>query len=152
MYEQVPKRVLISINPKWCNLIKSGKKTIEVRKSRPKLDLPFRCYIYESYGRHGIVSSTFGSKIADEHKHGCCKVIGEFTCDKIIPICFGSNEKFFSHTEQTGLTEDEVIEYFGKGKAGYGWHITDLRIYYNPTNLGVFGVTRPPQSWCYVKL
>ena len=29
------KSVLISIQPKWCELIASGKKTVEVRKTRP---------------------------------------------------------------------------------------------------------------------
>ena len=40
------KAVLISIQPKWCKLIANGKKTIEIRKSRPKLATPFKCYIY----------------------------------------------------------------------------------------------------------
>ena len=40
------KAVLISIQPKWCELIASGKKTVEVRKSRPKLETPFKVYIY----------------------------------------------------------------------------------------------------------
>ena len=31
------KAVLISIRPEWCDLIVRGKKTIEVRKTRPKL-------------------------------------------------------------------------------------------------------------------
>ena len=39
------KAVLISIKPKWCELIASGKKTVEVRKTRPKIDTPFKCYI-----------------------------------------------------------------------------------------------------------
>ena len=38
--------VLISIQPKWCELIANGKKTVEVRKTSPKLDTPFKCYIY----------------------------------------------------------------------------------------------------------
>ena len=38
--------VLISIRPQYCELIASGKKTIEVRKTRPKLETPFKCYIY----------------------------------------------------------------------------------------------------------
>ena len=38
--------VLISINPKWCKLIIDGKKTVEIRKTRPKIDTPFKCYIY----------------------------------------------------------------------------------------------------------
>ena len=40
------KSVLISIKPKWCELIANGKKTVEVRKSRPKIETPFKCYIY----------------------------------------------------------------------------------------------------------
>lgn len=40
------KAVLISIQPKWCELIAKGKKTLEVRKTRPKLETPFKCYIY----------------------------------------------------------------------------------------------------------
>ncbi len=40
------KAVLISIAPKWCKLIMDGQKTVEIRKSRPKIDTPFKCYIY----------------------------------------------------------------------------------------------------------
>lgn len=40
------KAVLISIRPKWCEKIVSGEKTIEVRKTRPKMETPFKCYIY----------------------------------------------------------------------------------------------------------
>lgn len=36
------KAVLISIKPLYCELIANGEKTIEVRKTRPKLELPFR--------------------------------------------------------------------------------------------------------------
>ncbi len=38
--------VMLSIRPEWCSLIAQGKKTIEVRKNRPKLGTPFKCYIY----------------------------------------------------------------------------------------------------------
>lgn len=40
------KAVFISIRPKWCERIVSGMKTIEVRKTRPKMNTPFKCYIY----------------------------------------------------------------------------------------------------------
>lgn len=36
------KAVLISIRPKWCEKIVNGKKTIEVRKTRPKQSW---CYV-----------------------------------------------------------------------------------------------------------
>lgn len=34
------KAVLISIRPKWCEKIASGEKTVEVRKTKPKLETP----------------------------------------------------------------------------------------------------------------
>ncbi len=40
------KSILISIHPKWCELIANGKKTVEVRKNKPKLEVPLKCYIY----------------------------------------------------------------------------------------------------------
>ena len=46
------KAVLISIRPKWCELIANGTKTVEVRKSRPKLHTPFKCYIYCTQPRY----------------------------------------------------------------------------------------------------
>lgn len=44
------KAVMISIRPKWCEKICRGEKSIEVRKTRPKLETPFKCYIYETGG------------------------------------------------------------------------------------------------------
>ena len=40
------KSVLIRIQPNWVEKVVSGQKTIEVRKSRPKIETPFKCYIY----------------------------------------------------------------------------------------------------------
>ena len=42
----VERAVLISIQPKWCELIASGRETIVVRKTKPKIPTPFKCYIY----------------------------------------------------------------------------------------------------------
>ena len=57
------KAVLISIRPEWCEKILNGEKTVEIRKNRPSLKMPFKCYIY--------CTKPVGN------------VIGEFTCDKI---------------------------------------------------------------------
>ena len=40
------KAVLISIKPKWVAMILNGKKTILVSKTAPKLETPFKEYIY----------------------------------------------------------------------------------------------------------
>lgn len=98
------KSVMISIKPKWCELIASGKKTIEIRKTRPKIDTPFKCYIYctkEKYqGKYLHTSNKRGCLLGWENPNDCeitvqpedftytaytCrgKVIGEFVCDDI---------------------------------------------------------------------
>lgn len=95
------KAVLISIRPEWCEKIINGQKTIEVRKTRPKMDTPFKCYIYRSV----------------------------------------------------------------QGGVGYGWHISNLRIYDHSRDLWEFvglqretefglaprPITRQLQSWRYVE-
>lgn len=97
------KAILISIRPEWCDLIVRGKKTIEVRKTRPKLETPFKAYIYCTKApQHLITIFKDGEEIENgEIHHGkpvfvkCDKylpdsirdktqmVIGEFTCDDI---------------------------------------------------------------------
>ncbi len=87
------KAVMISIQPKWCQLIASGKKTIEVRKTRPKIATPFKCYIYCTYGEglmeykdEVLPNVLIGCRVSANKIYGnCCngKVIGEFICDGI---------------------------------------------------------------------
>lgn len=91
------KSVLISIQPKWCELIASGKKTVEVRKTKPKLDTPFKCYIYETkaprlkyvFGKKDYEGYPWFDDMDENEKHfvkfpqGKGKVIGEFVCDCI---------------------------------------------------------------------
>ena len=87
------KSVLISIQPKWCELIASGRKTVEVRKTRPKLDTPFKCYIYQTKeSKRSFLDHRFNSAINGiSHHSEMGKVIGEFVCDKIYPIKVFSN-------------------------------------------------------------
>lgn len=141
------KSVLISIHPKWCDLIASGKKTIEVRKTRPKIETPFKCYIYETKARSDM--PTF----VDEDGHvlytGRGQVIGEFMCDCMTPlynVCTddwrllrgGLHEIEKQLVGMAFLTEGELHEYAG-GKNCYAWHISDLKIYDKPRELGEFG-------------
>ena len=82
------KSVLISIQPKWCELIASGKKTVEVRKTRPKIDTPFKVYIYQTKKPVSVSFSGTGKHISEYDKtcfynERSGKVIGEFVCDCI---------------------------------------------------------------------
>ena len=142
--------VLISIQPKWVELIASGKKTIEVRKTRPKIETPFKCYLYETQGKTD-------TPWMDEDGHmsfrGRGAVIGEFVCEKITRWDYipdyteeaNPGDMFYpvltAEVEKTGLEYDEFEEY-GKGAPLYGWHISDLVLYDEPKKIYAF--TRPP--------
>lgn len=131
------KAVMISIRPKWCERIASGKKTIEVRKNKPKLNPPFKCYIYCTDGP---------MMYSAEINYGRKMVIGEFVCDKITYLgnistdpwefLHGSTHEYHKMlvTKQARLTEHELREYGGK----YAWHISDLVIYDHPQPLNWF--------------
>lgn len=168
------KAVMLSIQPKWCELIASGKKTIEVRKTAPKLQTPFKCYIYEMKNTEGVQGFT----ILGRYRLGT--VIGDFVCDYVVPfrIDCEMNVPVMSF-QQSALSWKEFIEYAGDKPYIYGWHISDLKIYDTPKELGEFktpckvskkipcsscgyastymercerpALTRPPQSWCYVE-
>lgn len=135
------KSVLLSIKPKYCELIASGKKTVEVRKNRPKLEAPFKCYIYCT--KDTVIQFWKGRKYsyADDHSHNlfdCCgngKVIGEFVCDGIISHCESSNADI---AEVYGCIKREQLIDYSQGKELYGWHISNLKIYDKPKGLYEF--------------
>lgn len=154
------KAVLISIRPKWCQKIASGEKTIEVRKTKPKLETPFKCYIYCTRDKHLafmqnwtgtnlIACMDVDAAIPVGGAIGNGKIIGEFTCDQIIDAWWdyvpdaitrevtGGN---LEALDGSGMTDEELFSYVGESMRGhcYGWHISDLRIYDAPKKLGEF--------------
>ena len=42
-------RVLLSVRAQWCDLITSGKRTIDIRKTKPNIETPFRMLYSEWY-------------------------------------------------------------------------------------------------------
>ena len=141
------KAVLISIQPKWCELIASGKKTVEVRKTKPKLETPFKVYIYctngdslnylrlsyfDNYQKFWVDNKDFGANVARANG----KVIGEFVCDRFIESFLNNNDGWF--VEKGCLTQEEIDEYQGDKPILYGWHISDLVIYDKPKELNEF--------------
>lgn len=75
--------VMLSINPKWCELIASGEKTIEIRKTRPKIETPFKCYIYCTKDNFKSIFQSKPYLTTGNFKVCNGKVIGEFICDFI---------------------------------------------------------------------
>ena len=154
------KSVLISIQPKWCELIASGKKTVEVRKTKPKLETPFKVYIYCTKSKNEFLQSRNNMFFYCEYEdfiggHGTGtyqrlngKVIGEFVCDDITKILNRGSEFIAedrSYCELQTMARGSCLDfvdmkkYFGNND-GYGWHISDLVIYDKPKELGEFVV------------
>lgn len=189
------KSVLISIKPEWVAKIVSGKKTIEVRKSAPK-EVTFKAYIYCTKDKPYLyrvdddnnfeLTNTLRPKTYEyvkDYNEQNGKVIGEFVCDRIYEWTYNYNVGEYNigadSLRRTCLSYSE-FENYGKGKTLYGWHITDLKIYDKPKNLGEFfkpcptkekgdclscdcladndyggvytnNLTRPPQSYMFVE-
>ena len=156
------KAVLISIRPKWGEKIASGEKTIEVRKTKPKLETPFKAYLYVTAGNlsyrcpNGMIC----------HCNGGRAVIGEFVCNKVdwitrigfsgspVPsrysICSHSNMNVLPINDllyAARLTYPELADYLAGGE-GYGWHISDLLIYDQPRELTEFRRACPNSWYC----
>lgn len=185
------KAVMLSIQPRWCELIAAGEKTMEVRKTRPKLETPFKVYVYCTKPR--FEHEDFFALVGKQGFYGGGKIIGEFVCgriDRLVQIGYtGAQERpkyrivddwqkvhdISRLLEAACLTEEELETYL-KGKTGFGWHISDLKIYDKPkaiyefkkhnrecyfNNLGMAtpkcsectkcNLMRPPQSWNYVE-
>lgn len=156
------KSILISIQPKWCELIASGKKTVEVRKTKPKIETPFKVYIYctntktmgdfilckseenvKLFGYNSAIGVNKGfAKNEDIQLKG--KVIGEFVCDCIEVIGFSpyNHGEYLCHNDQSFIEQsclpfDDMFDYIDGG-FGYGWHISDLVIYDKPKYINQF--------------
>lgn len=174
------KAVLLSTRPKWCELIASWQKRAEIRKTKPKLETPFKCYIYCTQDTRLLRKFNKGERIDDEHffeehvfvrqntwirghfnSNG--KVIGEFVCDRIDywnrHIHDDDTITLEMASELSCVSEDELLKYADLGHF-YAWHISDLVIYEKPRPLSDFRksgfdrvilLKRPPQSWCYVE-
>lgn len=156
------KAVLLSIKRKWARKILSGEKTVEIRKTAPRLPTPFTVFMYET--------KADGGKGA---------IIGSFTCDEVFDVWTG----YDGNKGDDCLTYDEQEAYLGEYGHGYGWHIQQKGMKYYPggIDLGAFvksfdcpemdcffckfwkggeemicealhHLKRPPQSWEYVEI
>lgn len=134
--------VMLSICPRRCELITSGKETIVVRKTKPKIETPFKVYSYcTQYRPIDYINYGYGLNMP------AGTVIGKFICDRIDVITIVTsittdyvqvNGKLtHTITKDTCLSFDELQKY-ADGKHVYGWHISNLKIYDKPKELNEF--------------
>ena len=123
-----------------------------MRKTRPKIPVPFKCYIYctkpkmitkyvfkpEDYPEYMRPEKTVFCKVPDASSPFCSevngngKVIGEFVCDCITGLRADNGIQTYYNGPDA-----EIIKY-ASGKKVYYWHISDLKIYDEPKELQSF--------------
>lgn len=154
------KAIMISIKPKWVAKILNGEKTIEIRKTMPKCDLPIDVYIYCTKDKNRLVYNEFNNYFAIDNEHYAYgdedingKVVAKFTLNKIdehhvlpteriLPFNWNVEQKL----EQLCLTKEEVMAYGnGEDYQAFLWHIDNLVIFDEPKELDEF---KKPTKYC----
>ena len=147
------KAIMISIQPQYVEKILNGEKTIEIRKTMPKCELPCKVYIYCTKGKklYKCVSN-FDEDLLNS------KVVAEFTLNKVDTLERDLNDWLPKNRYDVSndLLKDinsnqEQLWNYGQGKTLYAWHIDDLKVYDKPKELSEFGIKRTFQNWCYVE-
>lgn len=152
------KSVIISIKPYWVFLIIAKtmgwnidkEKTVEVRKTCPKDD---------EWNKVGKIYCTKDKQsfndIPKKYQHFMKSflgnVIAEFVCDNIFPVSYTMDGFADAVDCKTSCLSPKDFIAYGKGKALYGWHISDLKLYEEPKDIGEFykGGMLSYDDWLY---
>lgn len=159
----MPKAVMISIHPEWCDKIAylrnekgmlmatPGLKGEEVRKTAPNLPVPFKCYIYctkdnglYSGGEIFFIYDCYGAPINE----GNGKVIGEFICNAVHRYAAAAPEQMRMLSKRSCVPVGELVAYAGDSGGLYGLGISKLTIYKEPKSLWHFCKPCDPDPQC----
>ncbi|MBQ8443757.1 MAG: hypothetical protein IJX25_00175 [Clostridia bacterium] len=138
------KSIMISIQPQWVKKILKGEKTIEIRKTMPKCELPCKVYIYCTLGNSK--NKDIGVCLGEEYNYICYefgKVVAEFTLNEVEDFSkweydFGALVRHLDLWAGTKGDYPFLIDYLKGQKKGYAWHIDNLKIYDKPKLLQEF--------------
>ena len=144
------KSIMISIQPQYVEKILNGGKTIEIRKTMPKCELPCKVYIYCTKAKNRFDTCVIHNKNKDKKDYSFCeigngKVIAEFILNKVDTLERDLNDWLPKNRydisneliKDINLNQNELWNY-GQGKTLYAWHIDNLKIYDNPKELSEF--------------
>ena len=134
------KAIMISIKPQYVEKILNGEKTIEIRKTIPKCELPCNVYIYCTKGKK---SYKCVSNFDEDLLNG--KVVAEFTLNKVDTLERDLNDWLPKNRydvsnellKNINLNQEQLWNY-GQGKTLYAWYIDDLKIYDKTKELSEF--------------
>jgi predicted transcriptional regulator len=126
------RRLLLSIRPVYAEAILSGIKTVELRRTRPRVAIPTEALIYASTPLRALV--------------GTCQV------DSVEELTIAQLWK------QTGalaaIAKSDFMSYFEGASTGFALHLSLPRRLDDPVGLTQLRVNvdgfNPPQSFCYL--
>lgn len=116
--------IIVSIHGHWFQKIKSGEKTVEVRKTVPK------SYFWEE-GKTKIYWYDVSQKL----------IRGT---SLLTAVSFCSADRFYGERKHL-LSEEEFKKYIGTDAGTWFWYLGK----FYPCRFGLPEGKRPPQSWCY---
>lgn len=119
--------VLLSIKPKFANAILDGTKTFELRR---------------------VIFRPTVRKIIIYASNPVMLVIGEFIVGGILER--EPNELWAITSNCVGVDRESFDEYFRGRKTGFAIKVDHPRRYAKPLKLENFGLSRAPQSFCYL--
>ena len=138
---ELEKDILLSLKGRYWQKIIAGVKRYEIRKTFPKIDLPFRVLVYltKSSKKEDLCYwfniETIGDydaiEVSSHISNG--SLVGEFIVDEIIPIDCDMEVKQ-SMLDKMCLTKEELLEY-GNGGIVYAWHISSVKKYDVPRSI-----------------
>lgn len=121
-------RILLSIKPEYANLIFSGMKKYEFRRTVFKKTKVTSVVVYASAPVQ--------------------KVIGEFEIEEVLS---DSPDVLWAKTEQhAGVRKEFFFEYFSDKKIAHAIKIKKTRLYKKPLDIQEAFNTTPPQSFIYL--
>ena len=117
---------VFSLKPKWAELILTGRKTVEIRRTAPKHMLD-RILIYDT-GKHMVTGVVRVKGMASGYPLSIWEQYGE----------------------ASKLTRDEYMGYAGERTTMYAFTLAYPQRFAAAKNLSEYGIERAPQSWCYL--
>lgn len=160
------KCVMVSIKPEFCNAIfKVKQKMIEVRKSKPNLEIPFKVYVYCTRAQETLIDVLTKEDFKDDWTEEQYEKTSDnwklflkndkysydgyggfnFQPYRMMVVgeftCVGlveiTPELIDYYADIACVTQNGLKKYIGD-KTGYGWHIENPILYKDPKELSEF--------------
>ncbi|GBU21055.1 hypothetical protein R80B4_00944 [Fibrobacteres bacterium R8-0-B4] len=128
------KSLLLSIRPKYWEMILSGEKTVELRKTAPSESIWRALFYVTGKGGGAVVGKasvrTVQSYLLDKPYEPDCVIEFSLRC---------------------GLSREEFDAYYAGSRRVVLIYLRYPVAFGSPKRLEEYGLVRPPQSWCYVE-